>query len=112
MRHDLVAAALSGIAAALFADVDFTPVAGSKRRIVAAIDGVEVGSTDTDFGGPTVRQGTHVAHGVAALFPDIGRGALLDELDGAGNVVGSYRVLEVRPWGDGRLEIEIGLEPA
>jgi hypothetical protein len=112
MRQDLVAAALEDIRQELFADVDFTPAGGSTRRILAAISGVEIGSDEgADFGVVRARQTTYQTHAPKILFPDITAGSKLVELDGDGNVVGSYSVLDFKPFGDGRLEIQISLTP-
>jgi hypothetical protein len=112
MRRDLVAAALNDIRSELFADVDFTPVAGDARRIPKAISGVEIATDDLQPFGQAVRVGTHVTYAPAILFADIGKGAVLDELDDTGAVIGHYRVVDVKPWGDGRLELAISLVAA
>jgi hypothetical protein len=112
MRQDLAAAALEDIRQELFADVDFTPPGGATRRIVAAISGVEVGSDEAaEFGNVRARQTTYQTQAPKALFPDIAVGSTLDELDDDGNVVGHYSVLDFKPFGDGRLEIQISLSP-
>ena len=112
MRIELVAAALDDIRQALFCDVDFTPSGGSKRRILAAISGAEIATDDNvDFGASRARVPTYQTQAVKALFSDITAGALLTELDDNGDSVGDYRVLDVKPFGDGRLEIQISLTP-
>jgi len=55
---------------------------------------------------------THVAYAPIALFPDLGKGDLLAELDDTGVVAGAYRVIDCKPWGDGRLEWAISLAVA
>jgi len=113
MRRDLVEAALSSIASTLFSDVDFTPPGGSVRRIVAAISGIEIAADEsTEYGVTAARIATYQTQAIKTLFPDIAAGALISELDDAGASIGDYVVLDWKPFGDARLEIQISLRPA
>jgi len=106
MRKELVAAALEDIREQLFSDVVYTVLGGQPVTILNAIYGVEVATEDQDYFGHPVRNGTHVAYGPIALFPGLAKGDLIEE-----SAV-SYRVVDCKPWGDGRLEWAISLVKA
>lgn len=110
MRRELVAAALEDIRAELFSDVIYTPVGGAAVELDHAIYGVEVAASDDLAYAQHIRRGTHVAAAPVSLFPALQKGDLLQEGTLAAPLGPTYRVVDLKPGGDGRLEWAIALE--
>lgn len=112
MRRELVADALEDIRQDLFSDVIYTPLGGNPVTIDHAIFGPEIATEEHTFLGAPSRLVTHVAYAPIALFPSLTKGDQLAELDDTGTIVGAYKVIDCKPWGDGRLEWAISLAVA
>ena len=106
MRRDLVQEVLDASQDELFEDVTYTHGPAAPVVIEKAIFGVEIATVDDALFGAQTRQGTHTARAIKAKFPTLTRGDTINDGDA------DYKVLDFRPVGDGRLEIEISLELA
>ncbi|MBI4921861.1 MAG: hypothetical protein HY834_08935 [Devosia nanyangense] len=111
MRLDFASDAFDAIQEELFEDVLYTPAGGGAAvTLLKAIFGVEIASARPEVFDQTVRVGTHLTRASKAKFAGIAKGALIKDGTAPEFDDGTeYRVVDVQPAGDGRLEIEISL---
>jgi|EndMetStandDraft_7_1072992.scaffolds.fasta_scaffold24786_3 hypothetical protein len=105
MRRDLVEEILADVADEMFEDVTYVPPGGGAATPISkAIFGIEEFREEFEQWGQRHAEETHVTRALRAKFPDLARGAVIN--DG----FDSYKVLDFKPTGDGRLEILISLK--